>query len=191
LPGILTFLENNASAIATVGTAVVAWLVYKKAKRDEKRDAANIILMDVRQAEKIVHGLLEKQDVDHNMGKIILENNWSKYKHLFVSEFSQDDFEAFNRFFDSCIQINEARDRMLKLFEAGLSQKAVIAQQRILDEDKNPEDKKKSIDALNKEAYVFVPNEPKEVVFRSLSLMGRLSITCAFEKLKKIAGIKN
>ena len=83
---------------------------------------------------------------------------------------------------------------MNEVFYASLNAKTSIAQQKILDiqnisSPEGQQEKQKIIAAINAEEFVFEPNEPKERVFRSLQLMGRLSNTVAFEKLKKIGGI--
>lgn len=148
--------------------------------------------MDVRHAEQVVSSLLEKNLVDRHIKPMFLENNWNTYKHLFASDFSQDDFEAFNRFFLACAEVSEARRVMNEIFYAGLQEKAACVQQMLLGIDSlNPEDfddKRKSIiSRVNSETFVFDPDEPKERVLRNLSFLGRISTTVAFHKLKKIA----
>jgi len=49
--------------------------------------------------------------------------------------------------------------------------------------------KQQVIVEIDSETFVFEPIEPKTRVFQSLQLMGRLSNTIAFEKMKKLAGI--
>lgn len=183
------------NSLVTFLVGGVALLVYWLTKINEKRNAATIILMDIRHAEKVVFSILEKGVVDNFLKNIITDNNWNKYKHLFVSEFSQDDFSAFNKFFDACIEISEARKNMLAIFNASLVAKAENLQQLLLNiEDPTSQDGKKArekiINKVNNENYVFDPNDPKSRILRSLQLMGRLSNTTAFEKLKKIAGTK-
>ena len=182
------------NSIVTFVVGLVALGVYWLTKRGEKQNAATIVVMDIRHAEQVVLSILEKGVVDRTLKNILSENNWAKYKHLFASEFSYDDFAAFNRFFDSCVEIADAKNRMNEVFYASLNAKTSIAQQKILDIQNisSPEaqlEKQKIIEAINAEEFVFEPKEPKERVFRSLQLKGRLSNTVAFEKLKKIGGI--
>ncbi|MDH4319824.1 MAG: hypothetical protein OEV64_15690 [Desulfobulbaceae bacterium] len=181
------------NSIVTFVVGSVALVIYKLTKRSEKKNAATIVVMDIRHAEQVVLSILEKGIVDRTLKNILSENNWAKYKHLFASEFSYDDFAAFNRFFDSCVEIADAKKRMNEVFYASLNAKTSIAQQKILDisdisSQEGQAEKKKIIEAINTEDFVFEPNEPKERILRSLQLMGRLSNTVAFEKLKKLAG---
>lgn len=183
------------NSIVTFLVGGIALLVYCLTKRNEKRNAATIILMDVRHAEQVVLSILEKGSVDTVLKNIITENNWNKYKHLFASDFSQDDFSAFNRFFDACIDISEARKSMLSVFNSALIAKAEYVQHLLLNIDdpaspQGQEARKKIISKANLEKFVFDPDDPKARIFRSLQLMGRLSNTVAFEKLRKISGVK-
>jgi len=100
------------NSIVTFLVGFVAIGVYWLTKRAERRNAATIVVMDIRHAEQVVLSILEKGIVDKSLKNILYENNWGKYKHLFATEFSYDDFAAFNRFFDACIEIAEARMRM-------------------------------------------------------------------------------
>lgn len=185
---------NIINSIVTFVVGLVALVVYGMTKRHEKKNAATIIVMDIRHAEQVVLSILEKGAIDISTKDVLLENNWSKYKHLFASDFSHDDFAVFNRFFNSCVEMSDARKRMREIFYSNLNEKARILQNKILN-IKSPEDpegqalRKKLIDEINIESYVFDPNEPKDRMLQNLRLMGRLSNTVAFEKLKRKAGI--
>ncbi|MBC3927267.1 hypothetical protein [Undibacterium sp. CY21W] len=182
----------NATVTFIVG--LIAFVVYWLTKRAEKRNAATIVVMDIRHAEQVVLTILEKQVVDRNLKEILLENNWAKYKHLFASDFSQDDFAAFNRFFVACTEIADARKRILDIFYSNLTAKASVVQQKLFEIDNlsSPEgqaSKHQLINTINSEDFVFEPEEPRARILSSLQLMGRLSNTIAFEKLKKLGGI--
>lgn len=187
-------MESYANGVVTVIVGLVALLVYWLRKRSEKQNAAIVIVMDIRHAEQVVLSILEKGSIDRTLKKIITENNWAKYKHLFAGDFSIDDFSAFNRFFDACVEISEARMRMMSIFDENLKAKAAIAQQLVisLESSDSDDDKKKRSDLIRKiesEIYTFEPGEPQNRILHNLQLMGRLSNTIAFEKLKKAAGI--
>lgn len=184
---------NYVNSIVTLIVGFAAVFVYWLTKRAEKRNAAIIIVMDIRHAEQVVFSILETGIIDKTLKNILSENNWAKYKHLFASDFSYDDFACFNRFFESCVEISDARIRMNEVFYANLNAKASIAQQKLFELDISDEKwqhkKQEIIEYINSETFVFDPNEPKSRVLQSLQLMGRLSNTIAFYKLKKIAKI--
>lgn len=182
----------NGAVTFVVGFVAVG--VYWLTKRSEKRAAATIVIMDIRHAEQVVLSILEKGMVDRTMKNILHDNNWAKYKHLFAENFSQDDFAAFNRFFEACVEIADARKRMVDVFYSNVTAKAEIMHQKIfsIDDLLSPEGqlkKQKILHEINTDESFFDPNEPKSRILHNLQLMGRLSNTVAFEKLKAIAGI--
>lgn len=186
---------DHLNAAVTFIVGLIALVVYWLTKRAEKKNAATIVVMDIRHAEQVVLLILEKQMVDITIKEILSENNWAKYKHLFASDFSHDDFAAFNRFFVACTEISDARRRMFEIFYANLNAKASITQQKLIEIENplSPEGQAKRqqiINTINTEEFVYQPNEPLNRILSSLPLMGRLSNTIAFEKLKKLGGIK-
>jgi hypothetical protein len=182
------------NSIVTFIVGLVAFIVYRLQKSDEKKNAATIIVMDIRHAEQVVLTILEQGGANIWTKNVLTENNWSKYKHLFVADLSYDDVTAFNRFFDSCIAISDAQIRMREIFDATLKAKASLLQEKIfsIEDLKSEEGQRKKqacIEEINHESYIFEPNEPQQRILQSLRLMGRLTNTNAFEKLKQRAGI--
>ncbi len=182
------------NSVVTLIVGSIALFAYWLSKKHEKRNAAIVIIMDIRHAEFVVISILEKGLVDINTKDVLKENNWSKYKHLFASKLSQDDFVAFNGFFDSCVEMSDARKRIRKTFYNTLNIKAEIMQQKVLSVEgiNTPDGKEKRlqiIQQINNEDCVFEPKEPKDRILLNLKLMGKLSNTVAFEKLKKVARI--
>lgn len=180
------------NSFATVAVGLFAFAVYWLSKRNEERNAAAIIVMDIRHAEQVVLSLLERAAVDRSLKPILHENNWAKYKHLFATDFSYDDFAAPNRFFDSCVEIAEAKRRMNDVFYAAVNAKAALLQEQILaivnvESPEGQEARTKLITRFDIEAHVFDPSDPKFIVMQNLNLMGRPSNSPAFAKLKDIA----
>ncbi len=182
----------NAAVTLTVG--LIALAVYGLTKKSERQNAAMIILMDIRHAEQVVLSILEKGLVDRTMRPILSDNNWGKYKHLFAKRFSSDDFAAFNRFFDACVEIEDARRKMVDVFYSNLHAKASNSQERLLalaerEQDAAKSSRTKLIEMIASEIYVYEPQEPRDRILKALQLVGRLSNTIAFEKLKKSSGV--
>jgi len=183
-------LINSLMTLLVGGTALA---VYWLGKRYEKSSAATIIIMDVRHAESVVQSILEKNQIDISIKDVLFENNWSKYKHLFAKDFSQDDFAAFNRFFESCAEMSYARNRMHEVFYTTINTKARLMQEKIysIDNLSTPEGQEKLrqvVADINMSKQLFDPDEPKERIVRNLQMMGRLSNTSSFDKLKKFSG---
>lgn len=188
-------MSDGMSSLVTFLVGLVALVVYWMTKRHERKSAATMIVMDIRHAEQVVVALLERGVLDRGLKNIIHENNWAKYKHLFASILSSDEFASLNRFFESCVEIAEAKRRMNDLFYATLNAKAVLLQQKMLEiEDvaskEGQEARENLIKKFGTEEYIFDPSEPKQKVLQHLNLLGRPSGSSAFVKLKKIAEMR-
>lgn len=184
------------NSIVTFLVGLVAILVYWLTKKHEKRDAATVIVMDIRRAEQVVDSLLTRGVIDRSLKTILYENNWAKYKHLFVSHLSTDEFAALNRFFESCVEIAEAKQRMNDVFYTTVNAKAALLQEKILNienpkTEKGKEERERLIKLFNEEEYVFDPQDPKTKININLNLLGRPSTGTAFGKLKKIAKLRD
>ncbi len=183
------------NSVVTLLVGSIAWIVYWLNKKNEKASAATIIVMDIRHAESVVQSIVEKNQIDISTKDVLSENNWSKYKHLFANDFSQDDFAAFNRFFESCVEMSDARMRLREVFYTTINAKAKILQEKIhsIENLESPEGQRKAEQLfieISNGHRAFDPNEPKERIMRNLQMMGRLSNTSSFDKLKKYSGSK-
>jgi len=181
------------NSVVTLLVGLVALVVYVLSKRHEKSSAATIIIMDIRHAENVVQSILERDQIDIYTKDVLSENNWSKYKHLFAKDFSQDDFVAFNRFFESCVEMSDARLRLREVFYTSLNAKAQLLQEKIHEvENFSTPTGQLEVERIHNEIcsshQTFEPNEPKERIMKNLKLMGQLSNTPAFEKLKSCSG---
>ncbi len=181
------------SSVVTIVVGLFAFGIYQLGKRHERKAAATILMLDIRQAEQAVLFLLEKNVIDKNMKPVLHENNWAKYKHLFASDFNTDDLSVLNRFFDSCLEIAEARRRMNEVFYASVLAKAELIQQKIfeIDDLETPAGQAariKVIERFNKETFAFNPEDPIKTIMQHLAIMGRPSEAPVFAKIAQIAG---
>jgi len=181
------------NGFATLIVGAVAYVTYVLGKRNEKKNAAIMVVMDIREAEQAVNGIKE-YGLSKDSKKPILTNSWSKYKHLFASDLSYDDFVAFNRFFDACINISDAKDKMENIFYENISAKIIIVQNKVYENMLSAEVAKKEqkdITApIEREVYTFMANEPGARILKSLNLLTNLSATSGYQKLKRIGGIR-
>lgn len=191
---ILLKYSSLLNVIVTLVAGITALGVYLLSKVHERKSAATILLMDIRNAESVVLTIKDK-GLDLWTKEILTDNNWDKFKHLFVGKFSNDEIAAFNRFFDSCSEMKDARTRMRDLFYATLTAKAELYQQKVYEiEDLNtPQGRQKQqllFQNINGDFGVFDADEPKQRLLKNLELMGILSNSSGFMKLKKSAGEK-
>lgn len=185
-------ITDILNALVTLAVGLVALLIFKLQKADERQNAARIIVADVRHAEQVVLSMLERNHVDTWSKDLTRENNWAKYKHIFAGVLSSDDLVAFNRFFLAAAQMSDALARMREIHYAGLDEKSRIAQQKLAelpmsDEVTYQDGVNAIMAAINRSAPLFEPNEPRARYFMNLQQMGRLSTTPGFSVLRKIA----
>jgi hypothetical protein len=181
------------SGLVTFVVGFIALLVYLLQRRSEKRSAAILLVMDIRHVERVITEVLQRNSFDRFMGKVQGASNWESHKHLFASVLSTDDLVAFNKFFLACSEISEARADMRSIFMANLTAKASLAQERLckLDPDSPNFQSERAvvIDLVSHEKWFFDPDDPKDRIVKSIQVMGRLTQTNGFNKLKKIAGM--
>lgn len=119
LAPIETFFSSNASTsiVATVA-ALSAYIIYSMRKRDHKKDAANIVLLEISSAEKNIEEakkMFEQGKIDNPEAirfpeklRLMPTASWLKYKYLFVRDLSKEQWDAINKFYDNCTAYDEA-----------------------------------------------------------------------------------
>ncbi len=99
------------SPIITLVVGFVAYIIYLKQRDDSKKDAANVILIEIQNAERIL-----KQS-KHSLTKLSIPNldeptmqveSWSKYKYLFIRDFDRDEWDAITDFYNKCQVYDDA-----------------------------------------------------------------------------------
>jgi hypothetical protein len=177
----------------TVIVGLVALLVFKLQQYERRKSAAIILIMDIRHAEQVIGEVLHRNSFDRFMGNIHGAKNWEQNKHLFVSDLSTDDLSHFNKFFLACSEISEARTDMRSSFMTNINAKATVVQELLCRLDANSEsyhqERSVIIQRIEAENYFFNPGDPVDRVIRSIQVMGRLTQTNGFARLKSIAGM--
>lgn len=183
---------NGAVTLVVGSVAIIVFFIQRHA---EKKGAATILVMDIRHTEEVVRSVLERNSFDIGMGRPVGFSNWEKNKHHFAPNLSSDEFAAFNRFFLAGSEIALARKDMRKIFMSGLEGKAAAVQTLLCSLDSRSEECQEErqiiINTSGQESYVFDPQEPKERIIKNIQVMGRLSQTGGFLKIKYIAGMSD
>jgi cbb3-type cytochrome oxidase subunit 3 len=104
-----------AQATVTFIVGFIAIFLYKKQRRDEKQSAANIILLEIKTAEDLLKEAKDKINETRRDGMtkipahhfVMQTENWNRYKHLFVNEFTSEQFKKINKFYDECLLFDE------------------------------------------------------------------------------------
>lgn len=87
--------SNGSMAFVTFLVGVLIVYLYIKQKNDGKRDAAKIILQEIRRAEDIISDYKRIRGY-HFDKKIIATNSWTKNIHLFVGDLDNDKLDKIS-----------------------------------------------------------------------------------------------
>jgi hypothetical protein len=106
------FINSNFFiALVTLGAGSIAYVLYKKNKKDGKKDAANIVLLEIQNAERLLEVAKErmrKDNVVEDNAYVMPTESWSKYKYMFVRDFDRDEWDSIGMFFERCRLYDEA-----------------------------------------------------------------------------------
>lgn len=97
---ILDFLSNNNMEIITLIAGGFAYVIYLKQKYDNKKDAAKIILQEIRRAEDIISDYKENGQYRFTK-KIIATNSWAKNIHYFVDDLDADELDKISNLYST------------------------------------------------------------------------------------------
>ncbi|MFH0852100.1 MAG: hypothetical protein V1845_00615 [bacterium] len=92
--------SNFGIIIITLLVGSFALILYYKQKRENKRDAARLILQEIRRAEDIISDY--KQSGGYQFAKkIIATNSWGKSIHLFVGDLDNDELDRISNLYST------------------------------------------------------------------------------------------
>jgi len=104
--------SNFFLVLATLGAGYVALRVYQNQKRDEKRNAASILLLEIGGAEDALTKVnSDKPIVGIDEADVFLmkTSSWDKYKYLFATDFKdKNEFSKISEFYDKCKEYDDA-----------------------------------------------------------------------------------
>jgi hypothetical protein len=209
---IVNFFDSNfLQTLVTFAVGLVAWYVYTRQRNDTKRAAANSIFLEIQHVEQCISKVKEAvrrgtlQNLDFN---VLREDSWSKYSHLFSSDFDKEEWETITDFYTSARLLDESIFQTNRSIEEDIAQIRVNKQRILADITKDTldhasADSEATLDQFNKKVEVFdklymsrqddfayTPVKYLNDAKKCLEDLGRISITTIGTKFKKIIGIK-
>lgn len=191
-----------------------AYWVYLKQKKDHKRDAANVILLEIESAEQQLTKINRDSPFDNvNEEHVFLmkEGSWNKYRYLFVKDFDRNEWDKISEFYNQCQAYDDAVRYYNSLFDKN-AQEVRQNLQRVLARyaeehasntfgrsatDKQTLDeayiKKRQqfvdiyMNTLPTHMYVYLPEKPSKDAIRAAKTIADLSITSVGIKLKRLS----
>ncbi|MEY3783771.1 MAG: hypothetical protein RLZZ230_93, partial [Candidatus Parcubacteria bacterium] len=101
----VTVLLSQTAALTTIVTAWVAYHLYEKSKDDILQNAARILVLEIRESEKVIEYFKEvsRQNVEcDDLIKVLPYKGWQKYSHLFIKKMNNDEYDQLNQYFKQC-----------------------------------------------------------------------------------------
>lgn len=104
------FSSNLLQTLITIFVGFIAYLVYLKQRKDQKKDAATAILLEIQNAEKVISKVEDsvrngRLEIDYT---VVQNDPWKQYQHLFTRDFDKDEWEAISEFFNKAKLLDEA-----------------------------------------------------------------------------------
>lgn len=211
-------LVDFYNSITTLAIGIIAYLVYLSQKKDHKRDAASIILIELENAERQLQIILGstsggEQQLPQNI-LVMPNNSWNRYKYLFVKNFDQNEWDKITEFYSRCLRYDSAVEYNGSFFSDDVKQWRINVHANIAaiakelasklktdpNEEASEEDKetiKKYLDIRRRfeniyenDRYFYNPLKPINDATEALkSMETNLSLTSIGTKLKKLSRV--
>lgn len=204
----INFIQTYHSSIATLLAGSIAWHLYRRAISDELKTATKTIILEIKEAEKIIKIFLDIKNsganYPTNFYKVTPHKAWDKYSHLFIKKLNNDEYQQINDFYkkgeilEMYIEKNynffwvttEERARLKEKigFDAALD--LISKNVNVLDDIKEGEYQ----DFVEKKALLYMSNTSlyapagiKMEIDKTLSSISLIINTPTWNNLKKIA----
>ena len=179
--------------LVTIIVGGVAWLLYYLQKRDKKREAAAIILMEIRLAENRIGEIKRIKKIDPNIfSPLLISTRWNEYNHLFVKNLDKDEMDTINNFYNDCITIDKSIEQMStskqleqksQSIHATLSKIALKAP----DQDSFKQERDKYTNIIFPDETALLAGLPQTIIKDKISNITFITNSNIGFKLKKIA----
>jgi hypothetical protein len=209
---ILNFLSSYHSSLATLITGGIAWYLYQKSKWDELKTAAKTIILEIKEAEKIIKVYM---GIKNNEGlyptdyyKVTPFKAWDKYSHLFIKKLNNDEYEQINDFYKKCDTLEKYIEKNYNFFWITTEERAKL-KERIgmdfsldlirsgieLDFEKTDGQYRAEVEKRSK-LYMsntgpYSPAGIKTEIDKTLNSINLIINTPTWNNIKKIAGYKD
>lgn len=173
-----------------IGLSVfLAFYIYQDQKHANMVTAARAITSDIDRAQMIIDEIRKLQGADYNQRQILIHDSWLKNRHLFGRKIDSQDFEMFNKFFDTCKDIDDSKMKLQNMLEQNFIAKIDYVQKHVL--QVRSKDTKaiiaaraKDLDIIALEPYVWVPFLPRDAMLLAANSVKYVSDLDAYKYLK-------
>jgi len=188
--------SEKSSGFLTLITGLIALLVYWLQNKSRVREAAIILMTEIRSAEKAIQDIKNGADIFNLNISILPVSGWNKYYHLFAQKLTRDQFESLDSFFKNCNAAEKELNRIRVFFTDGcLQAKCENIQIKLLDLAEKYKDseieytktKDGILEIFHKENYWFLPNKTKDDFQKYVINISQISSTPLWERLESLS----
>lgn len=105
LKDLITKADRHPGVVALLGVGI-AYVLYLAQKRDKKRDAAKLILQEIRYAEAKITAYRVHRSYTFTE-KILPTNSWHSNIGLFVKELKETELDVISKFYSNAAYLDE------------------------------------------------------------------------------------
>jgi hypothetical protein len=108
------FYSSLFLGLVTFIVGLVVLVVYRKQQLDIKKNAATIILLEIKNAESKLALVKDAILNDDELPETTLgmkSSGWEEYRHLFAKDFADNEWDWINTFYEKCTLYDEAVER--------------------------------------------------------------------------------
>ena len=192
------FLNSNLlQTIVALFVGLFVFIVYSVSRIDDKRRAAIILMMEIRDIEEAVRKLRDNNYTSiYYTSPVMKENNWEKYKFMFTNDLDQDEYQLVSDFYSIASRIEEERATLIRLISFGFEIKCKTLHQVIVELAKDEYqisdvEFTSKINQIANKVYMDTPgfeaSMPKEHINKLFNSYVHITTSTAGLKLKRIA----
>lgn len=204
MDAVITFFNSSFFvSLVTMGTALVAWLVYRSKLSSDKVQAARVLVTEIRIAEERLDKMRDNM-TDNILGystPIFPTKSWKVYSHLFISDFDQDELKLLNSFYDYGELAEEYAKKDNNFFWVATEERAKVSVRKVADfiteainqgsddpDGKSIQNKKTRLDSLlDKHSLLYTPAKSVNEIKKLLPNIPKITTSSCGPKLKKLA----
>jgi len=187
--------SSDSAGILTILTGFIAWLVYRSQVKSREREAAIVLLNEIRHAENSLKIITNSGfDVQNEIVSISPTYSWDKNYQIFTRYLSRDDFKLLGDFFNGCKAAQSELEQWRKYFVIAREEKSKAIQNKLVefsdeytDEENYQARLKKMKDKTNTEDFLFSFGKSEKYFTQYVQSIPKISGTTVLAMLSKLA----
>lgn len=169
-----------------------AVIIYILQRRDARKTAASLIVLQIDQIESVVLSLRKNailtNEIVYKSKVILTKNYWEETKHLLSKKLGHRNIKFIEEFYSQAEELEKSRKEICHELVKTWEHKSLFVQQRIaVFSESRDEMLPESIEKFERQTKIFTANLPIDILLTNLSQFKPLSGGEAYERLVKLS----